>query len=77
MKLENARWPQLPSLSDRIFVLPLGSVEQHGKHLPIFTDSLIIGNIANRVEELRGDKNRDAATCSGWATRRTTVTSAA
>lgn len=56
MKLENTRWPDLPSLSDKIFVVPLGSLEQHGKHLPVFTDSLIIGNIAERVESLRSDR---------------------
>jgi creatinine amidohydrolase len=51
-----ATWPDLPSLSDRIFVIPLGSLEQHGKHLPLFTDSIIIGHIADRVEELIPDK---------------------
>lgn len=56
MRLQNARWPDLPALSKRIFVVPLGSFEQHGKHLPVFTDSLIIGHIADRVEELRSDK---------------------
>jgi creatinine amidohydrolase len=53
MRLERARWPDLPALSSRIFVVPLGSLEQHGKHLPVFTDSLIIGHIADRIEELR------------------------
>ena len=36
-------------------------LEQHGKHLPVFTDSLIIGDVADRVEELRRRQNRDAA----------------
>ena len=53
MRLEQARWPDLPALSDKIFVLPLGSMEQHGKHLPLFTDSMIIGHVADRVEALR------------------------
>jgi creatinine amidohydrolase len=56
MRLERARWPDLAGLKDRIFVVPLGSLEQHGRHLPVFTDSLIIGHIADRVEELRPDK---------------------
>lgn len=55
MRLENARWPDLPALKQRIFVVPLGSLEQHGPHLPVFTDSLIISQIANRVEELRSE----------------------
>jgi len=56
MRLQNARWPDLPALAELTFVVPLGSIEQHGKHLPIFTDSLIVGHVADRVEELRSDK---------------------
>ena len=52
MLLEHARWPDLPALSKRIFIVPLGSMEQHGRHLPLSTDSLIISDIAHRVEEL-------------------------
>ena len=55
MRLEFARWPDLPALGKRIFVVPLGSLEQHGPHLPVFTDSLIISALANRVEEFRSD----------------------
>jgi creatinine amidohydrolase len=32
-------------------VIPIGSLEQHGGHLPISTDSIIIDNIANAVAE--------------------------
>lgn len=57
MLLERARWPELPALAaGRIFVVPLGSLEQHGYHLPLFTDSLIIGQVAARVEALRPEK---------------------
>ncbi len=56
MRLEYARWPDLAGLKDRIFVVPLGSLEQHGPHLPLFTDSLIISHIARRVEQLRSEK---------------------
>ena len=56
MRLEQAKWPDLAGLKDRIFVLPLGSLEQHGHHLPVFTDSMIIGHVADRVEALRGDR---------------------
>jgi creatinine amidohydrolase len=56
MLLKHARWPDLPALSKRIFVVPLGSMEQHGKHLPLFTDSLIISLISDRVEQLCSDK---------------------
>jgi creatinine amidohydrolase len=56
MRLEHCKWPELAKLSERIFVLPLGSLEQHGLHLPVFTDSLIISHIANRVEQLRSEQ---------------------
>lgn len=55
MLLEHTKWPDLASLSKKIFVVPLGSLEQHGHHLPLFTDSFIISRIAARVEELHGD----------------------
>jgi creatinine amidohydrolase len=56
MLLENARWADLAALSRRTFVVPLGSLEQHGPHLPVFTDSLIVSHVARRVEELRTEE---------------------
>jgi creatinine amidohydrolase len=56
MRLENARWTELAKLSNRIFIVPLGSLEQHGHHLPVFTDSLIISHIAQLVEESKTDE---------------------
>jgi creatinine amidohydrolase len=55
MRLEYARWPDLAALKKHTFVVPLGSLEQHGPHLPVFTDSLIVSYVANRVEELRSE----------------------
>ena len=52
MRLADVHWPELAALRERIFVLPLGSMEQHGDHLPLFTDSLIVSQIADRVEEI-------------------------
>lgn len=56
MRLEHAAWPQLASLKKNIFVVPLGSIEQHGPHLPLFTDTQIISQIAQRVEEQLSEK---------------------
>jgi creatinine amidohydrolase len=56
MRLENARWPDLAGLKERIFLVPLGSLEQHGPHLPLFTDSLIISHVAERIEQLRSER---------------------
>jgi creatinine amidohydrolase len=56
MRLEHCHWPELPGIRERIFVVPLGSLEQHGHHLPLITDSLIISRIAERLEAERGDR---------------------
>jgi creatinine amidohydrolase len=56
MRLAEIPWPDLSGLKNRIFVVPLGSLEQHGPHLPLFTDSLIISHIADRVEHVLSEK---------------------
>jgi Uncharacterized protein, putative amidase len=38
--------------SGMVGLLPVGSVEQHGPHLPLGTDSLIAETVARKVEEL-------------------------
>ena len=51
MQFKNINWPDIASFQKRIFVVPLGSMEQHGHHLPLFTDSMIISQIADQVEK--------------------------
>src|SRR6476661_1840832 len=44
-------WPAVAALSkDTPVVIPLAALEQHGHHLPVFTDSLLVGEIARRAE---------------------------
>ncbi len=39
---------------DRMLVVaPLGSCEQHGRHLPVFTDSILVTAVAERLEAAR------------------------
>ena len=45
----------IPNLSDKVVVLPIGSLEQHGHHLPLLTDSLINTEIVRRAEAELGD----------------------
>lgn len=45
----------IPGLVKKVVVLPIGSLEQHGHHLPMLTDSLIGAEIANRVQYELGD----------------------
>lgn len=49
-RLERHRWPTVP---DRpIVLLPLGSTEQHGPHLPLMTDTCIAEAVARAMAPL-------------------------
>lgn len=58
MRLGNATWPEVDGIArltdpDRapapIVLLPIGSTEQHGPHLPLATDTLIAEELAERA----------------------------
>ncbi|MFO0944388.1 MAG: creatininase family protein [Planctomycetota bacterium] len=53
MKLAEMTWPEVASLDrDQVLVLaPIAASEQHSRHLPTFTDTILCGGIADRVEE--------------------------
>ena len=38
----------------QVVVIPIGSIEQHGPHLPISTDSDIVTEVAKRLSEMKG-----------------------
>lgn len=44
--METMTWREFQSKKDRIVILPVGSTEQHGPHLPLSTDSVIAREIA-------------------------------
>lgn len=51
MKLAELTWPDVENASREIVVvIPTGSLEQHGPHLPLFTDTLIVTAVAEAVE---------------------------
>ena len=51
MILSELTWQEVGALSREMVVLvPTGSLEQHGPHLPLFTDSLIATAVAQGVE---------------------------
>jgi creatinine amidohydrolase len=58
MLLENLSWPEVKRLkpASKVVVLPLGSFEQHGPHLPLTTDTDIVTAVARGVEALRPEK---------------------
>lgn len=49
------RWPQIAEATDRVVVVPLGSLEQHGHHLPLLTDSMICSEIVARAKAALGE----------------------
>jgi len=47
MNFADLTWPEVAALPpDTVAVLPLGSIEQHGPHLPLSTDYVIASEIA-------------------------------
>jgi creatinine amidohydrolase len=56
MQLADLNWPQVQALNkDTPVVIPIAALEQHGGHLPLFTDSLLCGEIVRRAAERLGD----------------------
>jgi creatinine amidohydrolase len=44
-------WPQVAALSPDVpVVIPTAALEQHGHHLPVFTDSMLVGEVTRRAE---------------------------
>ena len=52
MNLTELSWPAVAALSkDTPVVFPIAALEQHGHHLPVFTDSLLLGEVIRRATE--------------------------
>src|SRR5262245_18131413 len=52
MQLSDLKWPDIAALSHDVpIVIPIAALEQHGKHMPLFTDSLLLGEVVRRVME--------------------------
>jgi creatinine amidohydrolase len=58
MLLEDLTWPEVKSLdfARLIVILPTGSFEQHGHHLPFTTDTDIVSAIAAGIEQAMADR---------------------
>lgn len=51
MLLQELNWNEVDKLSRDLPVLvPVAALEQHGGHLPVFTDSMLLGEVVRRVE---------------------------
>ena len=52
MLLYDQKWPDVAALSkDTPVLIPIAALEQHGRHMPVFTDSLLLGEVLKRVQE--------------------------
>ena len=50
MNLAELTWPDVKKLShDLPVVVPVAALEQHGHHMPVFTDSMLLGEVVRRV----------------------------
>lgn len=49
VSLAAARWPEVEAGARRVLVVPVGSLEQHGAHLPLDTDTRIAVAVAERA----------------------------
>lgn len=47
--LATVTWPQVDAADRRVLLLPLGSTEQHGPHLPLSTDTVVASRLAERA----------------------------
>ena len=57
MRLTDMTWPQVAALNpDTPVLIPVAALEQHGRHMPLFTDSMLTNEIVRRVEESVGEK---------------------
>jgi len=57
MQLVEMAWPQVAALPRSTpIVIPVAALEQHGHHLPVFTDSLLLGEVVRRTQPLVGDQ---------------------
>src|SRR5215207_1595584 len=57
MDLIELSWPAVAALSkDTPIVFPIAALEQHGHHLPVFTDSLLLGELVRRAGESLGQQ---------------------
>lgn len=56
MQLRDLTWPDVEALDrSEVVLIPTGSLEQHGPHLPVFTDSILVTAVAEAVEQRMSD----------------------
>lgn len=57
MQLADLKWTDVAAASrDLPIVIPIAALEQHGRHMPLFTDSLLLGEVVRRVADVLNDR---------------------
>lgn len=57
MNLYEMPWPKIDAMSRSTpVVVPIAALEQHGHHLPVFTDSMLLGEVWRRAHDKLHDK---------------------
>ncbi|MBK8094797.1 MAG: creatininase family protein [Verrucomicrobiaceae bacterium] len=57
MQLADCKWNEIDALDrDTPVLLPLAALEQHGRHMPVFTDSMLTQELMRRVEQRMGPR---------------------
>ncbi|MDV6032175.1 MAG: creatininase family protein [Phycisphaera sp. RhM] len=52
MELAHLTWPVVDALDRNTpIIVPVAALEQHGRHLPVFTDSMLLGEIVARAHQ--------------------------
>jgi creatinine amidohydrolase len=54
--LQELSWPTVAAVHDLPVVVPIAAVEQHGRHLPVFTDSMLLGEVVRTAQSSLGDR---------------------
>ncbi len=53
MNLADLPWPEIAALAPKAtLVFPLAAIEQHGHHLPVATDSMLLTEVVRRAQSL-------------------------
>ena len=61
MRIEELSWPEFDRIKDKLVavILPVGSVEAHGRHLPLGTDVFAPLKIAELVEQKVRERGKE------------------
>jgi creatinine amidohydrolase len=59
MQLADLKWNEVGALSrDTPVIFPVAALEQHGRHMPVFTDSMLTNELVRRTETGAGSDRR-------------------